>query len=151
MRHSELSAEKPSSARRKTKPALNGSSGLARASEGRRGLPEALQTAFQALPEIFATRGRVAGLEALRDLLFTCHEALPLDRLVRLILDVDRQCLAAEIAQGREGRLRAEVTAWNDFREWLAAGDAALGAGEGGIDGQGSGSEEAELVEDVPA
>lgn len=58
----------------------------------------------------------------MRDWLFQCHAVMPLDRLVRLILDVDRQCLAAEIAQGREGRLRAEVTAWNDFRQWLAAG-----------------------------
>jgi hypothetical protein len=76
------------------------------------------------IPEIFATRGRIAGLEALRDLLFEV-EGLPLEKQVRLILEVDRQCLAAEIATGRRSRALAEgVYTWQDLQKWLSGQDA---------------------------
>lgn len=78
---------------------------------------------FRDLPALARTRGRREAFEALRDRLFEATE-LPLDKQVRLILDVDRHCLAIELTEGRLRR-GGGAAEWSQFRAWLTAeGDA---------------------------
>lgn len=99
-------------------------------------LAEILQTSspgeplFESLPERMREDGRVAGFEALRDMLLRDWRSLaaefeiPLPQLLKLVLDTDRHALFAALSEEKMGDANeAKVKRIRAFQDWLQTGN----------------------------
>ena len=88
--------------------------------------PKPVEANFEIVPDVMRRRGRVEGFEALRDLLLEHWQGLareyniPLQALLKLVLETDRHALFAALSEEKLGDAdQAKQRRWTWYQQYL--------------------------------